>query len=117
MRLGPLVIALAATAGACGEATVADPNPFQCVGMAPEVCERLLEEARMQVPGSAPVSAEIRCTDRICTDQQGTATVRVRFANGQAVDYTSGWASPNGAPPPGPPEPVPAETAPALPSG
>ena len=110
-------MALATVVAACGE-TVEEPNPFQCVGMAPAICERLLEDARSQVPGSAPVSADIRCTDAICSEQQGNATVKVLFANGQTTDYTTGWASSNGGgAPPAPPVPVPAETAPAPPSG
>jgi hypothetical protein len=86
--------------------------------MATPLCERLLEEARTQVPGSAPVSADIRCADAICDERRGTASIKVTFANGQTVDYTSGWESGGGGgAPPAPPEPVPVPTAEALPSG
>ena len=96
----------------CDDATVPAENPFQCIGLPTATCERFLAEARRSVPNSAPISAVIKCT-AVCTEEQGDATLLVVFANGERVEYGTGWAQAQGGgvdpeqPAPGQPAPVP----------
>ena len=101
----------------CDDATVPAENPFQCIGLPTATCERFLAEAQRSVPNSAPISAIIKCT-AVCTEEQGDATLLVVFANGERVEYGTGWAQAQGGGvdpgQPAPAPPAPRETAEAT---
>ena len=94
-----VVAVLALLCGACdGGAEGTATEPFQCIGLSTETCERMLTEARQEYPGVPVVRAVIRCTIAVCTEAQGEAWIRVDFANGRFVDVGQAWMQADPAP-------------------
>ncbi len=104
--LAAVLLALTVVAG-CDEAVEPAGDAFQCIGLPSTQCQQMLDEAERAVPGSVPVSALIKCSVRLCTPAKGEASLLVVFANGERIEYGTGWESAGGAAPA--PQPVPRE--------
>jgi hypothetical protein len=105
------LVAVSGLIAACDGGGVVS-NPYQCIGLPTATCERMLAEARQQMPGVAVVGAVIRCTIPVCTEARGEASLRVDFANGRYVEFGNGWEQSEPVPGRPVPEPVPVDPAP-----
>ena len=107
-RAGRLAVFLLLTVVAgCDGAVEPAPDAFQCIGLPSSQCQEMLDEAERAVQGSVPVSAVITCSIRLCTPAKGEASLLVVFANGERIEYGTGWESAGAAAPA--PQPVPTE--------
>ncbi len=102
--LAAILLALTVVAG-CNDAVKPAGDAFQCIGLPSTQCQEMLDEAERAVPASVPVSALIKCSVRLCTPAKGEASLLVVFANGERIEYGTGWESAGGAAPA--PQPVP----------
>lgn len=87
-------------------------QPFvDCVGVAPDVCEQAVRDARLSAPaGSVVVRIQVRCTVQVCIAARGQSEVNVQYSDGSTGTYGSAWeqAVPGGqaAPPVLPVQPI-----------